>query len=646
VNEDVRPEVSFDDFRDQWLESVRAGDPSTVQLGNRFASKLVTQWLDIDEGTDGLVYCDGAGDGGIDVAFLDRQEESDSEADTPDVRIEAHDTWYLVQSKYGKAFSGPKTLLEEGQKVIDTLDGKRERLSSLAQDVLEMLSNFRARAADNDRIVLVFATEQPLNEVESRVLLDLRAMGKQRLGALFDVDSVSIETIYRRTLQEAASDRTQVTLKSHLVESGEGLLLGSTPLLELYNFLKQYRAVTNDLDQLYEKNVRRFLGIRRKVNRAIAGTLQDHPDKFGLFNNGITIVVEDFRVHGNGTVDLIEPFVVNGCQTTRTIWEVFYKKLESGGTGRSSELEKWQERAQKGVVVTKIVRVGTQGEVLLRDITRHTNTQNAIREKDFLALTSDFRNWAKTMEASYNVFLEIQRGGWDSRKALQKRRPDIQQFTEAANAFNLLKVYGAGWLGEAGVAFGKNAPFLPSGSVFKKIINGDNDGESLFGVDDLYAAYRLQKAADGFGFGRGADQPTRRQTRFLFYSVVIDLLKDVMSRNQISTTNQQITQALLKLYREDHLDALQALLDSAVDVIDGYLMIDGENSVFAEPKFGDFVNDLNAFLKWDKLGKSSADTPRLRTSLEVAKMAMAHKVGGSESVRERVAKAIAVAGQS
>jgi hypothetical protein len=38
----------FEVFRAEWLGDVRAGNPSTSQLGHRFARKLVTQWLDVD----------------------------------------------------------------------------------------------------------------------------------------------------------------------------------------------------------------------------------------------------------------------------------------------------------------------------------------------------------------------------------------------------------------------------------------------------------------------------------------------------------------------------------------------------------------------------------------------------------------------
>jgi hypothetical protein len=74
-------DVAFEDYRDEWLEDVRAGDPSTTELGHRFARKLLTQWLEVDQDSDDLVYCDGAGDGGIDIAYLQRAETSQKDAD-------------------------------------------------------------------------------------------------------------------------------------------------------------------------------------------------------------------------------------------------------------------------------------------------------------------------------------------------------------------------------------------------------------------------------------------------------------------------------------------------------------------------------------------------------------------------------------
>ena len=163
---------------------------------DRFARKLIVQWLDLDESTGELIYCDGSGDGGIDVAYLDRGQE-----DATDEGAQG-DTWYLIQSKYGKAFQGTPTLLLEGQKVIDTLDGKHSRLNSLAEGLLEQLTNFRSQCSERDKIILVFATIEALNEEQVRVLTDLRAMGRARLGTNFDVESISLSSLFQRTQEE------------------------------------------------------------------------------------------------------------------------------------------------------------------------------------------------------------------------------------------------------------------------------------------------------------------------------------------------------------------------------------------------------------------------------------------------------------
>jgi hypothetical protein len=621
--------VSFDQFKDEWLTDVQSGNPSTVVLGNRFSHKIITQWLDVGDDGDEPVMCDGAGDGGIDIAYLHRKEAADG--GDGDAQVMG-DTWYLIQSKYGSAFRGVNTLIEESQKIFETLDSNRNKLSSLAAGLLERLKTFRHQASERDKLVLVFATIDPLTEEQKRMLDDVKAMGRNRLGTFFDVESISLEVIYKRTLDEAAdaaeAGKVRVKLAANLVASGPNLLVGSTPLIELYEFLKRYKQTTLDLDQLYEKNVRRFLGGRGKVNKAMQATLRDQPEQFGLFNNGITLTAANI-VQQDGSYELVEPYVVNGCQTTRTIWEVCQQKLEAGGTGVNEKLEEWKNRLKQGVVVTKIVKIGTQGEILLQDITRYTNSQNAVKEKDFLTLTSDFRTWAKEMEQKYNVFLEVQRGGWESRRALQKQRPDVKQFNYAANAFDLLKIYGAGWLGEAGTAYGRNAAFLPNGSIFKKIMAVD--GDHTFGVDDLYVAFKLQQSAESFKFGRAAEKPSRRQTKFLFPMVVIELLKDVMSRLQTSTAPPEITKALLKLYKAEDITAIETLMGSSIQAIDDYMDPGEDDSVYNEPAFkNDFTNDLNGILKWEGLGKNEANTPRFRALIAKFRTVMGMQAGGKK----------------
>ena len=93
-------DVNFEEFQVEWLADVTEGSPSTVELGRRFAHKLLTQWLDIDSSSEDLIYCDGSGDGGIDIAHLERGDTGEDEG-----AAAAGDIWYIVQSKFGKSFA-------------------------------------------------------------------------------------------------------------------------------------------------------------------------------------------------------------------------------------------------------------------------------------------------------------------------------------------------------------------------------------------------------------------------------------------------------------------------------------------------------------------------------------------------------------
>ena len=72
--------------------------------------------------------------------------------------------------------------------------------------------------------------------------------------------------------------------------------------------------------------------------------------------------------------------------------------------------------------------------------------------------------------------------------------------------------------------------------MFKRIPPAPEEGQVPFGVEDLYACLLLQEAPEKLGFGRGA-RLTRRQSRFLFYMIVLNLLKDVLNRVQKLTDN-------------------------------------------------------------------------------------------------------------
>jgi hypothetical protein len=620
-------ELAYEDFKTEWLREIISGNPTTTELGHRFSRKILGDWLDFNSETEDIIFCDGAGDGGVDVAFLvlgDMLEDGNHEGNT----------WYLVQSKHGSAFSGSSTILIEGQKVLDNLRGNRPNLSSIGEDVSNRIRNFIANKGPNDKLKLVYATHEPLNESEKRAADDVRTIGRTHLGDFFDIESISIQTIYNRITElQSTVNKTSVHLKASLVPSGDDLWVGSVTLLDLYEFLKTYKQCTGDLDQLYEKNVRKYLGGGRIVNKGISQTLKSNPEKFGLFNNGITIVAEDVT-NNNGQFTIVEPYVVNGCQTTKTIWQVLVEKLDTGASQLSSETQHWKDRLAKGIVIVKIVKVGSQNEVELTNITRFTNSQNSVSRQDFIALEGNFRTLASEMASTYQIYLEIHRGGWESQRMLQRHSLNAPQFTEHVNAFDMLKIYGAAWMAEPGIAFGKNPPFAPGGAIFKRIIDSQS-----FGIEEIYACYLLQKIANQIKFGRAADKPSRGQTRYLFYYVLTDLIKDILINNSKPHGLKELTEAVIKIFKVET-ETSNNLINIALNVIDNYLADGTQDSLFTEPEFIR-TKDLNNFLKWEKLGKGRDFTPKFEQLLFANKYLMGQSLSGQQSVRQQVSAILA-----
>lgn len=596
--------ITFEEFEMQWLEDVQADSPSTTQLGNRFAQKILRDWLEIDEATAEVILCDGAGDGGIDAAVFVKADPAEGIDGT---------TWILVQSKYGTALSGPNTITLEAQKLFATLEGRRPALSSLSAELVERLKNFLSNKGIGDKLEYVVATSRKLTDEELEYLKNVRVLGRDKFGDCFDTDAVSIETIYNKVCedQQVIGPQISVALTTSVTASTKDLHIGATTLPDMFAFMTEYKSKSGDLDMLYEKNVRKFLGSKRKVNKGIEHTIEFTPERFGLYNNGITIVAEQLSRDSVGMLTLVNPYIVNGCQTTRSIWSVLQRKLNAGGSAPTEVQKGWEERLKQGVVVTKIVLVGAGGEELLTETTRYTNSQNAVGEKDFIALEADFRTWAPAFNKEFGVFLEIQRGAWEARRAYQKQNPlAVPQYTESANAFDLLKAYAAGWLVEPGIAFGKNPPFAPGGSLFNKIVN-----ETGFGTDSLFAAYQLQLLAGHYGFGRGATKPSRGQTRYLFMMVVVGLVKD--SLIQLGKNSERVD--LVKAVRAlANADLLVHFGNAAVGVVDDYLVSGGEDTIYLEPEYRK-TNDLNAFLKSEKLGKTDDFSPNLRTQISLGK---------------------------
>lgn len=127
--------------------------------------------------------------------------------------------------------------------------------------------------------------------------------------------------------------------------------------------------------KLLEQNVRVFLQARTKVNKGIIKTIAEQPDHFFAFNNGLTVTAKEIETEEKSGIKILRKVknlqIVNGGQTTASI---VYAK------------DKNKSDLSKVAVQMKLnVTLADESSELVKNISRYSNTQNAVREADFFS---------------------------------------------------------------------------------------------------------------------------------------------------------------------------------------------------------------------------------------------------------------------
>lgn len=126
--------------------------------------------------------------------------------------------------------------------------------------------------------------------------------------------------------------------------------------------------------RLLEQNVRVFLQARSNVNKGIRRTLENEPERFFSFNNGITATAEAVECKEKDSGLFITKLenlqIVNGGQTTASIYAAYKNKKD----------------LSKVFVQMKLVVVGQEeARDLVPRISENANSQNKVSAADFFA---------------------------------------------------------------------------------------------------------------------------------------------------------------------------------------------------------------------------------------------------------------------
>lgn len=126
-------------------------------------------------------------------------------------------------------------------------------------------------------------------------------------------------------------------------------------------------------ERLLEQNVRTFLQFRGNVNKGIRNTIQNEPEMFFAYNNGLTTTAESVQTNitHNKILSVKNLQIVNGGQTTASIFTAAKKN--------KADLSKVYVQVKLTIIQPEKV------ESVVPRISEYANTQNKVSAADFFS---------------------------------------------------------------------------------------------------------------------------------------------------------------------------------------------------------------------------------------------------------------------
>ena len=212
--------------------------------------------------------------------------------------------------------------------------------------------------------------------------------------------SREVQTAFRKSINDYEVTFTfdkRVTLFSDGTDNS-----GYSGVLPYTEFKKIICNENGNLRDVFEDNIRDFLGNDNDVNSAIDATLRSGTlQRFSVLNNGVTIVADSVRITGD-SVTITNYQIVNGCQTSHVLFA-------------ASDIEGIES------LLIPVRLIATNDEDLKNDITRATNNQTSIKKEQLDALSTFQRN----LEEYYRTFTEPSEILYYERRTGQYRNKDI-----------------------------------------------------------------------------------------------------------------------------------------------------------------------------------------------------------------------------
>lgn len=331
--------------------------------------------------------------------YIDELEIQDYIVDYRDKGIDCYyyyeDTreLYLIQNKYYNTTKLTGSYLEDDvySRSINLLKNN----SYTRSKKLQQIYNENKNKKDFKVYIEIYVTN---NTVDSSAIKAAKKFNEQYNSSNIFTKIYYLDDIYKKFYHENADNHQtfnyilkRINRKATLEVDSQLLNLDSNidsrymilSVIDIYEMIKASKDSNYDL---VKENVRDYAG-PTAYNKDIAETLNSDEDRsnFLYYNNGITIICDKFSnasLINSGKYKLINPQIVNGCQTVNTIYDVLSM------IGDEREIKR---KYNNCFVMAKILIIDDPNKKqLYKNIVTYNNNQNAINKKDFEAITPKY----------------------------------------------------------------------------------------------------------------------------------------------------------------------------------------------------------------------------------------------------------------
>lgn len=321
---------------------------------------IMTSGLEVTQASAQVT--DGYHDMGIDAIYLDETQKK----------------LFLVQSKWRADGVGSITQDEmfnfaQGvQRVLEEdLTGANDKILAKSIDIDVALTQMGYQI----HAIFIHTGNQNANDYALRPILQLIGQTNDEISTILLFDEFNFRDIY--SFLANGQEQPGINLDD-VILSNWGKV--DDPFVSYYGTISAATVgewYKNFGNALFAKNIRFYKG-NTDVNEGMKKVLLQEPEKFYYYNNGIKLLcksikrkAKDSTNNTTGLFALEGVSLVNGAQTTGAIGSMFLDN---------------PEQISKAIIMIQIIDLSSVDPETTTQITRLSNTQNRIENKDFAAL--------------------------------------------------------------------------------------------------------------------------------------------------------------------------------------------------------------------------------------------------------------------